>query len=115
MMADPREYFKPEYLDRTTARLAARLPADKKAELDREVKEIMNNYTPEEGAALVGKVVKDAVMKDCCDWLVEHLEGQPPGTAMAAGDALRMYTALMLGERKKRKAPHLRIIKGGGG
>ena len=114
-MADPSEYLKPEYLDATTARCAARLPADKRAELEREIEEIMNNHTPEEGAPLVGKVVKDAVMKDVCDWLIEHLAGQPPGASLTVGDALRLYTATMLGERKKRKAPHLRVIEGGGG
>jgi len=113
-MADPSEYLKPEYLDGTTARLAARLPSDKKDKLNREIEEIVNNHTPEEGAPLVGKVIRSAVMKDCCDWLVEHLECQPQGTKIKVGDALRMYTMVMLGERNP-KAPHLRIIKGGGG
>ena len=81
-MSNPGEYLKPEYLDGTTARLAARLPSDEMNKLEQEIMEIVDNHTPEEGAPLVAKTIKDAVFGDVCDWLADHLKGQPQGTTI---------------------------------
>tara|TARA_B100001094_G_scaffold282235_1_gene294209 strand:+ start:1383 stop:1913 length:531 start_codon:yes stop_codon:yes gene_type:complete len=129
VVADPSDYLTLEHLDPNTARIAARLSDAKREKLQRGIDEIMENHSPEEGAPLVGKLVTSFVMKDCCDWLVDHLELCPPGTRITVKDALKMYYRAMLGKevgvggdphltgdislRESAKAPHLRVLDGG--